>query len=241
MTEKLFCSNDRDFVQVAENYKRIKENIDSAFLRSGRIGSVRIMAVTKTVSPEKVNYAAGLGIDLLGENRVQEFLGKHEKYDKKCEIHFIGGLQNNKVKYIIDKVGMIHSVNSPRLAEEISRRALKAGVVMDILLEVNVAGEETKGGVPLDQLDGLVGQTLELEGIRLRGLMAIPPVDVNGSNERYFAKMQRLFTDYQSKLKNDNRVQLDTLSMGMSRDYEKAIEYGSTIVRIGSSLFGYRN
>ena len=240
MTEKLFCSSDSDFVQVAENYKRIKYNADNALARSGRTDNVRIMAVTKTVEPEKVNFAAGLGIDLLGENRVQEFLGKYENYDKKCEIHFIGGLQNNKVKYIIDKVSMVHSVDSLKLAEEISGRAFKNGLVMDVLLEVNIAGEETKGGVAPEMLDELIGQTTELEGIRLRGLMTIPPLDVKGSNERYFSQMQRLFTDYQSKLKNDGRVQFDTLSMGMSRDYEKAIEYGSTIVRIGSSLFGYR-
>ena len=240
MTEKSFCSSDSDFGAVADNYKRICENVANAMLRAHRSDNVRIMAVTKTVAPEKINFAAELGIGLLGENRVQEFLGKYEEYNKNCEIHFIGGLQNNKVKYIIDKVSMIHSVDSLKLAAEIDSRAKKAGLVMDVLLEINIADEDTKGGVSKACLEELTEQVMLLDGLRLRGFMTIPPPDVNGSNERYFAEMQRLFEDYRAKLSPCTKGHFDTLSMGMSRDYEKAIEYGSTIVRIGSSLFGYR-
>lgn len=233
MTEKSYYSNDPDLETVRENYLRITENIEKAKLAANRTDAVRLMAVTKTVTPEKINYAVSLGAFLLGENRVQEFLGKREFYDKKSEIHFIGGLQNNKVKYIIDKVSMIHSVNSLKLAEEIDKRALSAGKVMDVLLEINIAAEESKSGILPEELPELLARCREMKNLRPRGLMAIPPLDVNGSNERYFSAMQRLF--------EDNRTEgFDALSMGMSHDYEDAIKYGSTIVRIGSSLFGYR-
>lgn len=232
MTEKSLLNN--GFDDISERYEKICEKIDRAMSESGRKDSVRLMAVTKTVSPERINYASSLGIDLLGENRVQEFLGKNELYDKKCEIHFIGGLQNNKVKYIIDKVSMIQSVDSVRLADEISRRALDKGLTMDILIEVNVANEQTKGGIAPEMLEGLTSYCRGLDGIRLRGLMAIPPAN---DSVRWFPMIQRLFEDTRERLCDDS---FDTLSMGMSGDYEKAVEYGSTMVRIGSALFGYR-
>lgn len=232
MTEKSLLNS--DFTDISERYEKIREKIELSMSKSGRRDSVRLMAVTKTVPPERVNYAASLGIDLLGENRVQEFLGKNELYDKKCEIHFIGGLQNNKVKYIIDKVSMIQSVDSVRLAQEISKRALDKGRIMDILIEVNVANEQTKGGIAPEMLSELTSFCRELDGIRLRGLMAIPPAN---DSVRWFPIVQRLFEDTRSRLSDDS---FDTLSMGMSGDFEKAVEYGSTIVRIGSALFGYR-
>lgn len=237
--EKLY-SDQLGLADVESNYRIIRLNIDEAMKKAGRTDNVKLMAVTKTVPPEKINFAVKLGADLLGENRVQEFLGKCDEYDKKTEIHFIGGLQNNKVKYIIDKVTMIHSVNSLKLAEEISRRAISAGIVMDILFEVNIGREESKSGVMPDELDKLIEDTLKLDGVRIRGLMAIPPVDIDGSNKRYFSQMQQLFESRKSQLRENSGVKFDTLSMGMSRDYAEAIEYGSTIVRIGSSLFGYR-
>ncbi|MCM1053906.1 MAG: YggS family pyridoxal phosphate-dependent enzyme [Bacteroides sp.] len=227
---------EEELVRIRDSFGRITENIEKAKLKAGRRDSVRLMAVTKTVPYEKVNYAVSLGIDLLGENRVQEFLGKFEFYDKKSEIHFIGGLQNNKVKYIIDKVSLIHSVDSVKLAEEISGRAEKLNKVMDILIEVNIGGEESKGGVSTDGLDELVSCCHALSGIRLRGFMAIPPPDRNGSSERYFEAMERLYGDYRSKYGNE----IDTLSMGMSQDYEQAVLHGSNIVRVGSALFGKR-
>lgn len=232
MTEKSLLNS--GFDDISERYEKICEKIEGAMSKSGRKDSVRLMAVTKTVTPERINYAASLGIDLLGENRVQEFLGKNELYDKKCEIHFIGGLQNNKVKYIIDKVSMIQSVDSVRLADEISRRALDKGLTMDILIEVNAAKEQTKGGIAPEMLEELASYCRELDGIRLRGLMAIPPAN---DSVRWFPMIQRLFEDTRERLCD---ASFDTLSMGMSGDYEKAVEYGSTMVRIGSALFGYR-
>lgn len=239
MMEKSF-SDEMNFEAVEKNYLEIINKINEAMKKAGRIDNVRLMAVTKTVPPAKINYAVKLGATLLGENRVQEFLGKCDEYDKNSEIHFIGGLQNNKVKYIIDKVAMIHSVNSLKLAEEISKRAKSAGKVMDILLEVNIGLEESKSGIMPADLPHLIDDTIKLDGVRLRGLMAIPPVDVDGSNRKYFAEMEKLFNNYKEQLKGGSDVRFDTLSMGMSRDYAEAIEFGSTIVRIGSSLFGYR-
>ena len=236
MTEKLFC-NDEIIVQVKDNYERIMENISSAMEKSGRTDKVRLMAVTKTVPYETVNYASSLGIDLLGENRVQEFLGKYEHYDKKCHVHFIGGLQTNKVKYIVDKVSMIQSVDSIRLADEINKRSQAFDRCMDILIEVNIGGEESKSGVLADGLSELADYCLALSNVRLRGFMAIPPVDENGSSCKYFEKMERIYNDYKSKFGD----QIDTLSMGMSGDYMNALRYGANIVRIGSALFGKRS
>lgn len=236
MTEKSFSNSDDIFFRVRENYKRISENIDEAMNKAGRKDRVRLMAVTKTVPFENVNYAVSLGIDLLGENRVQEFLGKYEFYDSKSQIHFIGGLQSNKVKYIIDKVSMIHSVDSVKLADEINKRAALCGKITDILIEVNVGGEKSKGGVAPDQIDEFSCYCKELSNIRLRGFMAIPPIDINGSNNKYFEQMERIYNDCRSK----SGKNIDTLSMGMSNDYQQALRYGSNIVRIGSALFGRR-
>ena len=221
---------------IRENYRRITENIRNAMELSHRTDKVRLMAVTKTVPPERVNFAIDLGIDLLGENRVQEYMEKRESYSP-AEVHFIGGLQTNKVKYIIDKVSMIHSVDSIRLAEEISKRAEQHGLVMDILSEINIGEEETKGGVTPESAEEFCAQVNELPHIRLRGLMTIPPP---GCGEGTFAQMQRLFSDLGADKSVNIDGAFDTLSMGMSGDYETAVKYGSTIVRIGSGLFGYR-
>lgn len=242
MTEKsLFSGSEASNYElkvIEDNLKRIKEKISLAMDKAGRKDrgdKVRLMAVTKTVPYEKVNYAVSLGIDLLGENRVQEFLSKNEFYDKKTEVHFIGGLQSNKVKYIIDKVKMIHSVDSIKLVDEINKRALSSGRVMDILIEVNIGNEESKGGFKSIDVDEAADYCAGLEGVKLRGFMTIPPIDVNGSNGRYFRQMQRIFADCRTR-----HSSIDTLSMGMSGDYEQAVLYGSNIVRIGSALFGNR-
>ena len=231
MTEKSFSSSDAMILE--DNFKRISHNIENAMLKAGRTDKVRFMAVTKTVPPEKINHAVSLGIDLLGENRVQEFMSKYEFYDKNCEIHFIGGLQNNKVKYIIDKVSMIHSVDSVKLADEINKRAASLNRTMDILVEVNIGGEESKAGVPLEAAKELSDYCSELANVRLRGYMTIPPPSEDSS--KYFEKMQKLYLS--SRAKYDT---IDTLSMGMSGDYEQAVLFGSNIVRIGSALFGNR-
>lgn len=226
---------DEDFEDIRENFLRICNNIEDAKAKANRTDSVRLMAVTKTVPVERVNYAVSLGIDLLGENRVQEFLEKREGYSH-AEVHFIGGLQTNKVKYIVDKVSMIHSVDSFHLAEEISKRAAAAGRVMDILTEINIGDEQTKGGITAESAIDFCRKVAELNGVRLRGLMTIPPP---GCDERVFAEMQELFESVKL-LKEIDKSQFDVLSMGMSGDYQKAIKYGATIVRIGSGLFGQR-
>lgn len=221
---------------IRANLEFIREQIAEAMDKAGRSDAVRIMAVTKTVEVDKINYAESLGINLLGENRVQEFLGKYENYSENSEIHFIGGLQNNKVKYIIDKVRMIHSVDSIKLAEEISRRALSKNLTMDILLEVNIGKELSKGGFSDTELTEAAKVIEELQGVRVRGLMTIPPPF---EGERYFPCMQELYEELKAKEKSLSSM--DTLSMGMSGDYVTAVKYGSNIVRIGSGLFGYRN
>lgn len=237
MTEKL---SDEKRTVITESYRAITERLSEARLRAGRTDEVRLMAVTKTVSPEAVNHAVSLGVRLLGENRVQEFLDKREEYVPEGEVHFIGGLQTNKVKYIIDKVTMIHSVDNVRLIREIDRRASEHGRIMDILFEVNIGGEERKNGIPPDRLGELAEEAAACPNLRVRGLMTIPPIDRDGSSERYYEKMQRLFGDFQSESRAETNFSVDTLSMGMSGDFEIAVRYGSTIVRIGSLLFGYR-
>ncbi|MBQ8902794.1 MAG: YggS family pyridoxal phosphate-dependent enzyme [Oscillospiraceae bacterium] len=238
MTEKSLTTE--ALSTVTDNYRSLSECIENARQKAGRADYVHFMAVTKPVPPEIVNHAVSLGIKLLGENRVQEFLDKHESYSGDYDVHFIGGLQTNKVKYIIDKVSMIHSVDSFKLAAEIDKRAASKGRVMDVLLEVNIGGELSKNGIPADEVLSLAAETEGLSNIRVRGLMTIPPVDINGSSERYFERMQRLYSDLAAKTAGNDGFLVDTLSMGMSGDFEKAIQYGSTIVRIGSLLFGYR-
>ncbi len=227
------------FADIEENIKRIRENVNEAALKSGRSpGDIRIMAVTKTVPFERVNFAASRGLTLLGENRVQEFLQKKEHYVKNAQVHFIGHLQSNKIKYIIDSVEMIESVDSVKLGEEISQKAVKIGRTMDILCEVNVGGEESKSGFSPEEVTEAVGRLAELPGIRVRGLMTIPPPAVCGGS-LYFEKMQRIFEDTAAgKIPGTD---IDTLSMGMSADYAEAVRFGSTLVRIGSGLFGARN
>ena len=237
MTERISKSAEETTLEhIKQNYEAIKQNIAEAMDKAGRKDTVRFMAVTKTVPCEKINYAESLGINLLGENRVQEFLGKYENYSENSEIHFIGDLQKNKVKYIIDKVSMIHSVDNFALASEIDRRASQHGLKMDILIEVNIGGELTKSGVSPDGLVETAKAVSELENVRIKGLMTIPPAHCD---EKYFALMQELFEN--SKQKYSFLSDMNTLSMGMSGDYTSAVKYGSTIVRIGSGLFGYRN
>ena len=224
-----------DFV-ISENIKRIRFDVEEAkakYRKSDDI--VRIMAVTKTVPYEKVNYAISNGITLLGENRVQEYLEKKDSYDKNAEVHFIGHLQTNKIKYIINSISLIHSVSSIKLAAEIDKQAEKHDKCMDVLVEVNIGREESKSGVYPEMLEELLCEASQLKNIRIRGLMTIPPII---RAEESFEKMQLLFNDLQAK-RLDN-IDMDILSMGMSADYALAVKYGSNIVRIGSGLFGTR-
>lgn len=223
-------------LDISENLKRIRFDIEEARAKYRKQDDViRLMAVTKTVPYQRVNLAVGEGVTLLGENRVQEYLEKKDFYDKNAEVHFIGHLQSNKVKYIIDSVTMIHSVDSTKLASEIDKQAAKEGVVMNVLLEVNIGGEDTKSGVSPDRLRELVYETGDLKNIRVKGLMTIPPP---GESEESFYKMNRLFSDLKSE--RFENADMEILSMGMSADYALAVKYGSNIVRIGSGIFGAR-
>ena len=228
--------NRPEFEYILENYKEICYNVENAKVKYSRESEdISIMAVTKTVAPEKINFAISQGITLLGENRVQEFLSKKDEYDKKADVHFIGHLQSNKVKYIINDVKLIQSVDSFKLAKEINRLAVKNTKTMNILIEVNIGDEESKSGVHVSALDELIEQISELENIRIKGLMAIPPI---GCGEEVFEKMNELYM--KQKAKNIDNVSMEILSMGMSGDYEQAIKHGSNLVRIGTKLFGAR-
>lgn len=211
--------------------------MEEAKVKAGReTDDIKIMAVTKTVPPERVNFAVSRGFELLGENRVQEFLSKKEQYVKNAEINFIGHLQSNKIKYIIDSVTMIQSVDSVSLAKEISARALANGTVMDILCEVNIGGEESKSGFAPEAVYDSVCEIAVLKGVRVCGLMTIPPPS---DSCVYFEKMQRIFEDMKSRSPENTDISL--LSMGMSADYTEAVRFGTGMVRLGTALFGARN
>ena len=223
-----------EFGYIRENLRVIQDKVGQAQEKSGN--NVRIMAVTKTVPPEAVNYAVSLGIDLLGENRVQEFLSKQESYDKSAQVHIIGHLQTNKVKYIINSVNMIQSVDSLRLGQEINRLAEKNGKIMDVLCEVNIGGEDSKSGVSPENLRDLVTELSQLSYIKVKGIMTIPPPS---DSDIFLGRTQELFNSLKDS--DISGADMDILSMGMSNDYEKAILHGSNLVRIGTALFGARN
>lgn len=223
------------------NIEVVRENIRKACKKAGRDESeITLVAATKMNDTEKVSNALQLNIDAAGENRVQELLDKYEKGAYKNKpLHFIGTLQSNKVKYLVGKVTLIHSVSSVKLAQVIGREAEKKGILQDILLEINVAGEYSKSGIEPSEIYNVIEQIREISSVRIKGLMAIPPKShFQGENISYFNKMYQLFIDISTK-KYDN-VNMDCLSMGMSDDYEDAIICGSTMVRIGTAIFGER-
>jgi len=238
MTEKL----SREVLDnVRANYFEIKENIARAAEKSGRKPEeITFLAATKTVEPAVINYAVSLGLKHIGENKVQELLSKYEEYDlKNCELQFIGHLQTNKVRQIIDKVAMIQSVDSRKLAAAISKQSVKNGIVSNILIEVNIGREENKSGVLKEELDELIGEISEMPNIKIRGLMTVPPICKEKIEVcKFFDEMYQLFIDFSCK-KSDN-VCMDYLSMGMSDDYEEAVLSGANMVRVGSRLFGQR-
>ncbi len=225
-----------NFAYIDENYKRIIDTMEEAKAKYRKpTDEITLMAVTKTVAPEAVNHAVACGIHTLGENRVQEYLSKKEFYAKDASVHFIGHLQTNKVKYIIEDMDLIHSVDSLHLAEEINRHAARIQKVQNVLIEVNVGGEASKSGVDPEQLEELLLGVAQLSNVHVQGLMTIPPAT---EDEKFLFRMQQLFLDISAK-KMDN-IDMEILSMGMSGDYAAAIRYGSTLVRIGSALFGAR-
>jgi pyridoxal phosphate enzyme (YggS family) len=225
---------------AGENYLEVKKRVAEAAIRSGRKpDEVMLIAVSKTKSVEEIMPAVEAGANILGENKVQEVMAKYELI-KNVRWHLIGHLQTNKVKYIIDKVSMIHSVDSLKLANEISKRAVQAGVTMDVLVEVNIGAEKSKSGVAPEEAESLCLDIAKLDGICVKGLMTVAPFVDNPQDTRvYFRKMNKLFVDIKDK-KYDN-IDMTYLSMGMTNDFEVAIEEGANIVRVGTAIFGARN
>lgn len=227
---------------LKDNLKVVEENISAACKRTGRDRSeVTLIAVSKTKPVSDLMEVYDCGIRVYGENKVQELCGKIEEMPKDIEWHLIGHLQRNKVKYIVgNNVALIHSVDSFRLAEEINIQAKKKDVIMPILIEVNVAEEESKFGVKVEDTIELIEQISELENVSIKGLMTIAPYVVDSEeNREIFRKIKCLSVDI--KAKNIHNVSMDILSMGMTGDYQVAIEEGATHVRVGTGIFGERN
>ena len=227
-------------MSIKENLDEVIQKITAAAEKSGRKREdITLVAVTKTHPAEMMNEAINLGVTDIGENKPQEVRDKYADV-LPAKWHLIGHLQTNKVKYIIDKVCLIHSVDSIKLMDEIERQAEKHDVTMDILIQVNISGEETKSGVSADEVESLLLHAAELRRVRVKGLMTIAPkTDNSVTNTLHFDNMRQLFIDIQAK-KYDN-VNMQYLSMGMSGDYETAIECGANMVRVGSAIFGERD
>ena len=230
-----------DYKYISENIAEIRKNIAEAAKRVGRSPEdVLLLAVSKTVDVSRIKAAVECGLDRLGENRVQEIMEKHEPMGDGVRWHLIGHLQTNKVKYIIDKVELIHSVESIKLAEEIDKQAKKHSLTADVLVEVNMANEDSKFGIPPEETEAFIREISKFENIRVRGLMTVAPNVENGEENRvYFRNMKQLLVDINGK--KINNINMDVLSMGMTGDYITAVEEGATIVRVGTGIFGKRD
>jgi len=226
---------------LEKNLKSIQDKVKDACKRSGRHPEdVTLIAVSKTKPVSMLQEIYDLGIRQFGENKVQELTDKYEKLPKDISWHMIGHLQRNKVKYLIGKTTLIHSVDSLRLAEAIEAEAAKKNCLVDVLIEVNVAGEESKFGISPEEVLPLVEQIARFRHIKIKGLMTIAPFVENAEeNRQYFVKLRKLSVDIAAK--NIDNVSMRILSMGMTNDYEVAIEEGATMVRVGTGIFGERN
>ena len=226
---------------LKENLKTVEEHVLEACKRAGRSREeVTLIAVSKTKPLEMLQEIYGEGVRDFGENKVQELCDKIEQLPSDIRWHMIGHLQRNKVKYIVGKVALIHSVDTYRLAEEINIQAKKRGIIVPILVEVNIAGEKTKFGTTAEDAMLLVEEISKLENVRIKGLMTIAPFVENPEDNRlYFRKIKQLSVDITNK--NIDNVSMEILSMGMTGDYEVAIEEGATMVRVGTGIFGARN
>jgi len=226
---------------LKENYENVLNNVKSACESAGRATEdVTLIAVSKTKPVEMLQEVYNCGCRDFGENKVQEIMDKNDQLPSDIRWHMIGHLQTNKVKYIVDKVYMIHSVDSIKLAKEISKEALKKNVTVKVLLEVNVANEETKFGLLTEEVLDFYKQVIDLPGLKVCGLMTIAPyVENPEENRQYFVSLKQLMVDMTQE-KTDN-ISVKELSMGMSGDYKVAIEEGATLVRVGTSIFGQRN
>jgi len=228
-------------MSIAENLKTVKDRIASAAKRAGRDpSSVRLIVVTKTVDVESIRQAVAAGASVLGENRVQEAREKIEKLGNSLRWHLIGHLQTNKAKYAVKLFELIHSVDNLELAKELDKQAVKTGKVQNVLIEVNIAGESAKAGIAIQEVTALVRNAAKLKNISIKGLMTMPPYSEDPEDSRpYFRKLQEMAETI--KKENIPAVTMNELSMGMSGDYEVAIEEGATMVRVGTAIFGNRN
>jgi len=228
-------------MSIAENVARIKAQMRDAAIAAGRDpDEILLCAATKMNDAENVRQAIAAGVDCCGENRVQELTQKlAENAYEGAPVHFIGHLQTNKVKQVVGKVSLIHSVDSQRLLEAINKEAAKQGIIQDILLEINIGQEDSKSGLHKDELPALLEKIGDFPNIRVRGLMAIPPICQNSTdNHKFFQEMCNLAVDITAK-KYDN-VSVEIMSMGMSDDFTDAICCGSTMIRVGTAIFGAR-
>lgn len=233
------AAKEGDVLGIRENLELVREKLKIAAHRAGRDPrSVKLVAVTKTIPPAVIHEALASGVQALGENRVQELLDKQPHLPPDIEWHLIGHLQTNKVKYIIGRVTLIHSLDSWRLAAEISRRARERDLTVPVLVQVNVAGEESKFGLPPVEVPDFVAEVLSLPNIRIRGLMTIAPLVADPEEVRpVFRELKGLAEGLKTKLPG---LPLDYLSMGMSNDFTVAVEEGANIIRVGSAIFGPR-
>ena len=229
-----------NFNHIRENIESINGRIREAALRAGRNPQeIKLVAVSKTVDTERINEAFKCGVTEFGENRVQELCEKYDILDIKCNWHLIGHLQTNKVKYIIDRVSMIHSLDSMELATEIQKRAEKTGKIVNVLVQVNVSSEESKFGINPGNVLQFLREVARMGNIKVKGLMTIAPLTQKPEDIRWvFAGLRKLYIDI--KQENIDNIDMECLSMGMSNDFEVAIEEGSTMIRVGTALFGKR-
>ncbi|WP_234119999.1 YggS family pyridoxal phosphate-dependent enzyme [Clostridium hydrogenum] len=217
-------------MDIANNIEEIRKNIPP---------DVKLIAVSKTKTVEDMKEAYDCGIRDFGENRVQEFLTKYDEFEKDVRWHLIGHLQVNKVKYIVGKVFLIHSLDSVKLLSELEKRYSNEKIFVDALIEINIGREESKSGILMENLDELLEECEKCTHVKIKGIMTVIPIGDEESNRKYFSQMKVLF----NKLKNENlkNIEMKYLSMGMSGDYKIAIEEGANVVRIGQGIFGKRN
>ncbi len=231
--------NTKRRTEITENLKRIEYGILNAKEKRESPRGVDILLATKTVAPEDILFASGLGYRLIGENRVTELLSKYEAVKDACDIHMIGHLQTNKVKSVVGKVSLIESVDSMRLAKEIDRVSAQRGIVSDVLVEINIGKEESKGGVMPEETDAFFAQISSLANVRPVGVMTMAPIcEIKSDYYKYFSKTYRIFIDISQKYLYN--IIEPVLSMGMSDSYEEAVACGATEIRVGSAVFGSR-
>jgi PLP dependent protein len=228
-------------ISIKENLQDVIEKAEKALLEQGKtIDDIVLIGVTKTIDLDRINEAISLGIKDIGENKVQEIQDKYDGIEGSPRLHMIGHLQTNKVKYIVDKVDLIHSLDRASLAKEIQKRAEQHGLVKDVLIQVNVAEEDSKFGLKVEEVDDFAESLIEYPNLRVKGLMTIAPFEEDPEKTRYvFRTMKEIFERIKSK--GYSNFDMEYLSMGMTNDYEIALEEGANMIRVGTGIFGKRN